>query len=149
MTCPRPLCGQPMAVDREFEVEAVAHGVPKRRWTDLRGHEVIEDRVRREPTGRDVADPIPLPRPCRLRQRMTAPPSHASQQYHVLCGQAKAAGMRVAKRRLKSRCARRHWFTATNTYVTPQGWRRCRTCQRMSETARAQERKRDRTRRSA
>ena len=37
-----------MAVDREFEVEAVAHGVPKRRWTDLRGHEVIEDGVARE-----------------------------------------------------------------------------------------------------
>ena len=145
MTCPRPLCGQPMAVDREFEVEAVAHGVPKRRWTDLRGHEVIEE-VPREPIGRDVKDPILLPRACRLCSRMITSPSHASQQYHVLCGQAKAEGMRVSKQMTRQPCCRRgHRFTEKNTYIDPQGHRQCVTCRRVHDAARAQHR----TRRSA
>jgi hypothetical protein len=30
----------------------------------------------------------------------------------------------------KTQCVRGHAFTAENTHITPQGWRKCRTCHR-------------------
>src|SRR5436190_6952524 len=143
MTCPRPLCGQPMAVDREFEVEAVAHGVPKRRWTDLRGHEVIEEGVARETSGRTLPAVVPPPRPCRECGRMITSPARENQAYHVTCTQKFTPKFTPRKRGpLKAVCVRGHRFTEKNTYIDPQGHRRCVTCRRVHDAARAQHRTR-------
>ena len=38
----------------------------------------------------------------------------------------------AAKMRKQTRCRKGHEYTAENTLITPEGWRRCRTCHRLS-----------------
>ncbi len=79
----------------------------------------------------DLADKSPLKRDVvleRARQGMTLEQVLSPEKRRDLSGLALGGIANGARNRAKTHCKSGHEFTDANTFVTPEGWRKCRRC---------------------
>lgn len=66
----------------------------------------------------------------RAAKGMTLEQVMSPEEYTNKTAWEKAVAARVANQRAATHCRNGHAWTAENTKITPQGWKRCRTCHR-------------------
>ena len=79
----------------------------------------------------DLADKSPLKRDVvldRARRGMPLEQVLSPERRRDLSGLALGGLANGARNRAKTHCKKGHEFTEANTFVTPQGWRKCRRC---------------------
>lgn len=79
----------------------------------------------------DIADQCGLKRDTiieRAAKGLSLAEIMAPEKKHNLSGLALGGLANGARNRAKTHCKKGHEFTEANTFVTPQGWRKCRRC---------------------
>lgn len=95
--------------------------------SDGAGKQHVAHRFVYEQTGGVLVAGLELDHKCRNTGCVN--PKHLDQVTHALNVQRSDAGIRNAE---KTRCDSGHEFTPENTYITPKGYRSCRTCTRIA-----------------